>query len=58
MNWARRLKRVFAIDIEKGDDCGGRVKIIAAMFAHEDRNFISGSHPGGNRYGAGEAECD
>ena len=37
MNWAQRLKRVFAIDIEKCEGCGGRVKIIAAI---EDREVI------------------
>ena len=31
MNWARRLKRVFAIDVEKCEQCGGRVRIIAAI---------------------------
>ena len=31
MNWARRLKRVFAIDIEKCGRCGGRVRVIAAI---------------------------
>jgi len=31
MSWARRLKRVFAIDVEKCAQCGGRVRIIAAI---------------------------
>jgi hypothetical protein len=31
MSWARRLKRVFAIDIERCEQCGGRVRIIAAL---------------------------
>jgi hypothetical protein len=31
MNWVRRLKRVFAIDMEKCAQCGGRVRIIAAI---------------------------
>jgi|TARA_B110000503_G_scaffold110558_1_gene165447 hypothetical protein len=31
MTWAQRLKRVFAIEIEKCDKCGGRVKIIASI---------------------------
>ncbi len=31
MNWARRLKRVFQIDMEKCPECGGKVKIIASI---------------------------
>ena len=31
MNWAQRLKRVFAIDVEKCEQCGGRMRIIAAL---------------------------
>ena len=31
MTWAQRLKRVLAIEIEKCDKCGGRVKIIASI---------------------------
>ena len=31
MTWARRLKRVFNIDIETCDKCGGDVQIIARM---------------------------
>jgi len=31
MRWAQLLKRVFDIDIEKCPDCGGKVKIIAAI---------------------------
>ena len=31
MSWAQRLKRVFAIEIEKCEKCGGRVKIIACI---------------------------
>jgi hypothetical protein len=31
MTWAQRLKRVFAIDIEKCDKCGGPVRIIASI---------------------------
>jgi hypothetical protein len=29
MNWARRLKRVFGIEIEQCVRCGGRLKVIA-----------------------------
>ena len=31
MSWARLLKRVFDIDIEHCPQCGGRLKIIAAI---------------------------
>jgi hypothetical protein len=31
MNWARRLKRVFAIEIEQCAGCGGRLKVIASI---------------------------
>ena len=31
MSWAQRLKRVFRIDIESCERCGGRVKIIASI---------------------------
>ncbi|HSR54068.1 MAG TPA: transposase [Acidobacteriota bacterium] len=31
MNWAQRLKRVFAIDIEKCADCGGKLRVIACI---------------------------
>ena len=31
MNWARLLKRVFDIDIEHCPNCGGALKIIAAI---------------------------
>ncbi len=31
MSWARLLKRVFDIDIEHCPNCGGAVKIIAAI---------------------------
>jgi len=31
MRWARLLERVFDIDIERCPDCGGRLKIIAAI---------------------------
>ena len=31
MTWAQRLKRVFAIEIEKCEKCGGKVKIIASI---------------------------
>ena len=31
MSWARLLKRVFDIDVERCPRCGGRLKIIAAV---------------------------
>ena len=31
MSWARLLKRVFDIDIEHCPNCGGTLKIIAAI---------------------------
>ena len=37
MTWARRLKRVFAIEIEKCEKCGGKVKVIACI---EDSEVI------------------
>jgi hypothetical protein len=31
MTWAQRLKRVFRIDIETCEHCGGAVRIIASI---------------------------
>ena len=31
MNWARRLKRVFGIEIEPCSRCGGRLRVIASI---------------------------
>jgi hypothetical protein len=31
MTWAQRLKRVFRIDIESCERCGGKVRIIASI---------------------------
>jgi len=31
MSWAQRLKRVFGIEIERREHCGGAVKIIATI---------------------------
>ena len=33
MTWMRRLKRVFNIDIETGERCGGKVKVMASIEA-------------------------
>jgi hypothetical protein len=37
MNWARRLKRVFGIEIEQCARCGGRLRVIASI---EEPEFI------------------
>jgi len=37
MTWAQRLKRVFAIEIEKCEKCGGPVRVIASI---EDPDVI------------------
>ena len=31
MNWMQRLKRVFGIDIETCERCGGKVKVMASI---------------------------
>ena len=31
MNWAQRIKRVFNIDVERCDQCGGKIKVIACI---------------------------
>jgi len=31
VSWAQRLKRVFGIDVETCDECGGAVKAIACI---------------------------
>jgi hypothetical protein len=31
MNWARRLKRVFGIEIEACVRCGGQLRIVASI---------------------------
>ncbi len=33
MTWAQRLKRVFGVEIEKCEKCGGKVKVIACIEA-------------------------
>ena len=37
MTWMQRLKRVFQIDIEQCEHCGGQVKVIASI---EDPSVI------------------
>jgi hypothetical protein len=50
MTWAKRLKRVFNIDIETCSECGGDIRIIASIedpaviqniLAHLDENATS-----------------
>ena len=31
MNWAQRLKRVFNMDVEICDQCGGKAKLLACI---------------------------
>ncbi len=31
MTWMQRLKRVFNIDIETSERCGGKVKVVASL---------------------------
>ncbi len=31
LNWARRLKRVFGVDIEVCSECGGKLKVISSI---------------------------
>jgi hypothetical protein len=31
MSWAQRLKRVFKLDLESGEGCGGQVRVIACL---------------------------
>jgi hypothetical protein len=38
LNWARRLKRVFGIEIEACARCGGELKIIARILAHLEKS--------------------
>ncbi|MCB1661475.1 MAG: hypothetical protein KDI20_02650 [Pseudomonadales bacterium] len=38
MTWMQRLKRVFNIDIETCERCGGKVKVIASI---EDPDVIA-----------------
>lgn len=37
MNWAKRLKRVFGVDIEACARCGGKLAVIAKILAHMER---------------------
>ena len=37
LNWAKLLKRVFDLDLEHCPNCGGELKIIAAILRGEPR---------------------
>ena len=54
MTWAQRLKRVFRIDIETCEHCGGTVRVIACIedpaviekiLAHIERRNAAGASP-------------
>jgi len=54
MTWAQRLKRVFRIDIETCEQCGGAVRIIACIedpvviekiLTHLERREAAGASP-------------
>ena len=54
MTWAQRLKRVFKIDIETCETCGGTMKVIASIedpavikpiLAHLENRQGAGQHP-------------
>jgi len=53
MTWAQRLKRVFRIDIDTCEHCGGAVRIIASIedpaviekiLAHTERRDAASPH--------------
>jgi len=53
MTWAQRVKRVFKIDIETCETCGGKMKLIASIedpavikriLAHLDNRQSAGQH--------------
>ena len=54
MTWVQRLKRVFKIEIETCEACGGKVKVIACIedsavikriLAHLDSHRSTAQHP-------------
>jgi hypothetical protein len=45
MTWARRLKRVFGIEIERCVRCGGRLKVIASIEEPEPIERILAHRP-------------
>ena len=42
MTWARRLKRVFGIEIETCEQCGGAVKVIASIDKSSGKTICTG----------------
>ena len=65
MNWARRLKRVFGVEIEACARCGGRLKIIARieepqviakMLSHMQKVAPDGRHQEATAAGQGHHE--
>jgi hypothetical protein len=48
MSWAQRLKRVFAIDIETRQQCGGRLRVIASIEEPVDPAHPSRAPPKGD----------
>jgi len=45
MNWAQRLNRVFAIDIESCPACGGQLRVIACAEAGANADPAGGNSP-------------
>ena len=54
MSWAQRLKRVFKLELESCEGCGGQIKVIACLedpgvigkiLAHLDRQAPSSVSP-------------
>ena len=54
MTWAQRLKRVFKIEIETCETCGGQMKVIACIedpavikriVTHLENGHGAGQHP-------------
>jgi hypothetical protein len=54
MNWARRLKRVFGIEIEQCVRCGGRLKVIASIEEPELIERILAQPAGAGRRGGAD----
>jgi hypothetical protein len=51
LNWARRLKRVFGIEVEQCVRCGGRLKVIASIEKPQLIARISGAPARAQREG-------
>ena len=57
LNWARRLKRVFGIEIERCARCGGRLEVIASIEEPELIERISGAPAGAGWSQVGHADA-